>query len=337
MTWTNLFGLPEPMAAVIKNDLYSDKRDEATKAWLKENPEAVGSTHFSATTLTKPVRQVTIDRYNSQNYVNDVSSAVFRLTGQLFHHLFRDAAVRENIKKSLKLEPEHRLFAHLPGLKAVVSGEPDLVSEDGVVDDYKVTSVWAWKDGAKLEWEQQLNVYAWLRRMNGLQTTKLRVVYILRDWSQREAKIKKDYPQAQVLTAEVPMWSAEMQERFVREQVSELMHASNQYESHGNDSYVVECGPDQMWEKPSTYAVIKKGAGRATKVFKTVDDEGTEYSPEQVQAMAEAYAKSKGPEFEVEHRPGERTRCEFYCSANQFCSQYKEYKAAKYHTVGGGK
>jgi hypothetical protein len=69
-----------------------------------------------------------------------------------------------------------------------------------------------------------------------------------------------------------------------------------------------------MWEKPTMYAVKKVGNKRATRVFETYEE-----------ADLAANVSHGGEKYEIEIRPGERTRCESYCLARDFCKQYQEY------------
>ncbi len=36
-----------------------------------------------------------------------------------------------------------------------------------------------------------------------------------------------------------------------------------------------------------------------------------------------------GKDYMVEHRPGERTRCEKFCQVNTYCQQYRDYLSTK--------
>lgn len=66
-----------------------------------------------------------------------------------------------------------------------------------------------------------------------------------------------------------------------------------------------------MWEKPTTYAVKKKGGVRAKRVF---NDEG---DAENLLATLK--------DHEIEVREGGRTRCTGFCQVSQFCPQYQKY------------
>ena len=73
----------------------------------------------------------------------------------------------------------------------------------------------------------------------------------------------------------------------------------------------VPCADDERWKKEDSWAVKKKGQKRATRVFDNVDE-------------ANQYSSSNSAETEIEHRPGEYTRCKGnYCGVADFCHQYR--------------
>ena len=67
-----------------------------------------------------------------------------------------------------------------------------------------------------------------------------------------------------------------------------------------------------MWEKPTVYAVRKKGNVRAKLLLES-------------ETEANEVAANLGKDYEVEVRPGERTRCANFCPVAQFCDQYQSY------------
>ena len=51
----------------------------------------------------------------------------------------------------------------------------------------------------KIEWEYQLNIYAWLiEKVKKIPVHDLGIVAILRDWKQREVGTKENYPEAPI-------------------------------------------------------------------------------------------------------------------------------------------
>jgi hypothetical protein len=137
-------------------------------------------------------------------------------------------------------------------------------------------------------------------RQNGDGITKLQIVALLRDWSKMEARRDPEYPQAQVITVDIPMWTPEETRKYMRTRVIAHEHAKE---------ILPECTPEERWERPTKWAVMKKNAKKATKLHDNAES-------------AEAQA-AENPLYSVEVRPGLSVRCENYCSAKPFCSQYQ--------------
>ena len=103
----------------------------------------------------------------------------------------------------------------------------------------------------------------------------------------------------------------EKRQEFVEHRLH--LHAEAYFESDtGGD--LPECSPEDMWEKPTSYAVKKEGGVRAKSVHATREE-------------AEAALPPKG--YFIEVREGERTRCEKFCQVSGFCKQHQAYMAGK--------
>ena len=76
------------------------------------------------------------------------------------------------------------------------------------------------------------------------------------------------------------------------------------------------CTPDEMWEKPTVWAVRKKGNVRAKGLYES-------------EKLANEALALLGADYEIEVRPGERTRCENFCPVKDYCQQYRDYKEEK--------
>jgi hypothetical protein len=206
---------------------------------------------------------------------------------------------------------EERLFTTFEGWR--ISGQVDLqeYQADGsvIISDYKVTSAWTVQQ-EKTEWVDQLNMYAWLvERVKGHPVTALQIIGIVRDWSRREAANKEAYPQAPIVTLDIPIWDFQTREEFVRTRLSQ----HNEANFSAVSGEMPACTPEEMWEKPTTYAVMKEGGKRAKRVFESLD-------------KAEAFrAEQTGAHF-IETREGGRTRCDSFCQVAPFCEQYKQYR-----------
>jgi hypothetical protein len=201
-------------------------------------------------------------------------------------------------------------------MKIKISGQIDLYTDETIYD-FKDTSVWTIIFGDRFdEWEQQLNIYAYLLRKNGFPVKGLIAIAFLRDWSYNEAERKADYPQQKIEIVPLELWSEEKQLRFIAEKL-ELLEKNDRLSDHE----LTPCTLSEMWSKPDKFAVYKNTNKRATSVCDSMD-----------QANAFIADQKDSDKFRIEYRPGIRTRCEHpekYCSVAPFCQQFKEYQEAK--------
>ena len=296
MKLTNNFNLPDTFVNVIKRPQY-DK----------------GDSQISATEILNSPRIVQLKRKHWDDLSEDASDMVWSLFGSAVHNILQHGKDDHHVV-------EQRIFTEFHGWK--ISGAIDLqeVYEDGIViSDYKVTGAWAAQNG-KQDWITQLNLYAWLvERVKQQKVKALKIVTIIRDWSRRDAQSKPDYPQSPVWVIDIPLWNYEDREAFIRRRLD--MHNDAFFAAHAEGEMPL-CSSDDMWEKPTMYAIKKEGNVRAKSVFE--DRQEAEEALKQIE-----YAAKKGEKFFLEVREGSRTRCEGFCQVAPFCSQYKDYQSAK--------
>jgi hypothetical protein len=228
---------------------------------------------------------------------------MWSVLGTAVHRIFEDYAGDDVIS-------EERLFVEVDGW--VISGAIDVQDQDGPID-YKCTSVWSVIHD-KIEWELQLNAYAWLmRHAKGVRSKSLRIIAVMRDWNRREAERNESYPPAPIQTINVTLWSDEKQDAYMAERIS--LHQDAEF-ANFNDEPLPLCTDIERWTRPTTYAAKKKANKRALRVFDSMED-------------AEAYLDSQGladsKEHEVEVREGVHVRCDQnWCRVAEFCDQWKE-------------
>jgi len=280
MRITNRLNLPQPLVSAIERDPYVRVGD------------------VSVTSLAKSPRQFWLERRHAEEIEEDASDRIWALLGSIGHKILERADMDNHLS-------EERLTAPVAGW--VLSGQPDLLGPDGVLDDFKFTSTWAVKD-EKPEWTQQLNSYAWLYARHGFTVKALRIVAVLRDWSKRRAQREPDYPQVGVVVRSVPLWERDTQFMYVQNCI-ELLKLTE----HDPDDKLLHCTPDERWATPEVWAVKKKGAKRALRLF-----DSFELAAEFISSMPDPV------KTEIEHRPGENVRCESYCPVQKFCNQYRE-------------
>ena len=289
MKLTNKHGIPDTFLNVLKRPTYSK-----------------GKAHLSATQLLNSPKIVALTKKFEDELEQDVSDMVWSIFGTAIHGVLEHGKDENHIV-------EERLHTTFDGWRIsgaidlqIITG-PDTVS----IRDYKTTSAWAVMN-EKYEWEQQLNIYAWLVETVKLQIVdSVGIVAIIRDWSRRDAARNPDYPQSPVKEIPITLWPYQKREDFISERISKHSECEFHMET---DEELPPCTPEEMWEKPTTWALKKKGGVRAIKVYDTQEE-------------AEAVLDPKVHEIEV--RLGSRTRCESFCPVNTYCQQWRDFQESK--------
>lgn len=287
MEITNTHNLPEAFVNFARNDKYSK-----------------GISDISVTTLIDSPRIRLMRDHHASDRTSDVVDMIWPLFGTAVHHILESAKTDDNTIV------EERLFCKVNGW--VLSGAIDQQIVDRAfaeIVDYKVTSVWSVIHG-KIEWEQQLNCYAYLVQKNkGKKVRKLSICAILRDWNRRDAEHKADYPKSPVVMVEVPLWDDAKRVRYIHDRINAHQEAQIMYDL---EEAFTPCSDEDRWKRGEAWAVKKKGLKRAMRVFDNEDD-------------ANEFATAQTVPVEIEHRAGEYVRCKGdYCGVAQFCSQFRE-------------
>ena len=281
MIWKNQYNLPEPLFMALTNDDYT-----------------MGDADISVTGLIKPPRIRILEKRHDTEIVKDASEMLWSVLGKVGHKILEGYEPERGIT-------EERLFLDVGGWR--VSGKPDLWHEPHTLQDYKYTSIWAYIYGLKSEWEQQLNMYAPFYKEAGFPVKKLDVVAIFRDHKLRDQMNKKDYP-PQCAVMPVPVWDDVSQRQFTWSRVKQ-----HQAAELFKDDKLPYCTPEERWEQPTKYAVMKKGGKRSVRNLES-NGEAEKY-------IEKHKDKAK---LHIEVRLGESTRCIFYCDCKPFCNQWKE-------------
>ena len=270
MSLTNEYGAPDVFVRAVEGDPYTK-----------------GEADFSATELLKPPQIVRLTKKHEDSITTDVRDEWWKLLGKGVHNIL------EQYGEGLC---EERFFAECNGIK--ISGAIDMLV-DGAVTDYKVTSVFTIQRGLKTDWEQQLNIYAWLLRQNDITATSLEIVGLCRDWIQSRAAVKYDYPQSPIVPIKVPLWRDERQDKFVEDRVR--VHTMEN---------TLPCTPEERWARGG-YSVL--GGGLKPRSFDSLSE-------------AANYINQKekpGRTFSIQEGGAKFVRCESWCSVSDHCPQWK--------------
>jgi len=286
MKLTNKFNIPQTFMNVLDRPTYSK-----------------GKAHLSVTQLLNSPKIVALTKKFEDEIEQDASDMVWSIFGSAVHNVLEHGKDENHIV-------EQRIHKEYEGWS--ISGAIDLqvINPDGIdVKDYKTTTVWAVMN-EKFEWEVQLNIYAGLvEDVKRIPVTSVGIVAIIRDWNRRESTTREGYPEAPIKELPIRLWSKEERDAFIANRIA--LHSACEFAIE-TDGELPDCTPEEMWEKPTVWAVRKIGNKRAHSLYETEE-------------LATAALADLGSNYEIEVRKGERTRCENFCPVNTWCTQYKTY------------
>jgi hypothetical protein len=282
MQLTNRLNIPEPIVKAVEHDTYHQDG------------------HISVTGLIQPPRIRQLTSRHREEISIDVADRIWPLLGSAIHSVLERAQVDNALQ-------EERLAIDVNGWK--VTGQPDLYF-DHTVYDFKFTSVWSFMDGVRWEYEAQLNCYANLLSNYNFTVKGAAIVAIFRDWSKHAVKRSSNYPETQSVILPVELWDLFDSYQYILQRVTYHQDAESL-----PDNDLPICTPEERWERPTTYAVKKRGNKRAARVLPSMEE-----------AEAWAMDNMKDKPFEIETRPGESVRCASYCDVAPFCNWWQAHK-----------
>ena len=207
--------------------------------------------------------------------------------------------------------------------KWTLVGTDDYFDEDVcILRDWKMTSVWS-VVFADHDWEEQLNVYAWMRRQLGYDVKNLEVWALLRDWQKYKAKYGGDseYPKIPFVCVPIKLWTEEKQEKYINMRLRKF------------SGKPVSCSPKEKWQTPTTYKVMKgKNKTAAIATWFIGDKRVPLLSTEEARSAAQKKnLPVDGKKIWIKEFKGESKRCDMYCPVNKYCKDYvpKEAQNAK--------
>ena len=280
MKVTNVHGLPEALVKAV--------------SFRKHTPG-----RLSATTMLNGMKNIHLSDRHWDDLEEDVSERLWALFGKTGHSLLEDEGADEVTEEFLSYE--------MDGI--TVTGMVDNYNlRTGRISDYKFITVYKILKHDFEDWYKQGMIYAWLLRKNGFEAKTCRFIAIIKDHKRREAKHKESYPKIPLYVYDFDVTDhglAEIEE-FIKGKIAEYKQFKDM-----TDDEIPPCTAKERWERPTTYAVMKPGNKRATRVTDTI-------------AEADKIAADLGKGCFVETRVGESVRCLDYCACADFCNFYRD-------------
>lgn len=300
--------LPLPVQVWLAADAYEGKND---------------NTHISATTLLKDSHKIVLENQigneldiSDEGLLNMFASR----RGTAIHSALENVWTNDNLRnkaldalglKELKerivinkhkenpnqieIWLEQRSYKTIDDM--TVNGQFDMVM-DGQVVDYKNTSVFTYMHGSKIEdYKLQGSIYRWLNP-NLITDDKIKIIYIMHDWTSRDAKINPNYPQMPIIAVDYDLYSLDYTENFIKNKIQEIKNGG-----------APECVASLKLSDPVWQYFSKSDSKKAAKNFTN-------------QADANHYVMTKGKGF-IKMKPQKATGCK-YCKARSICKQYAD-------------
>ena len=283
MIITNKWGLPKSLERAIKNDGYTGPGKD--------------SSMVSVTTLIGPPKIHYLKKKYWDKISEDIVDNIWRFFGTASHEAVRKGEGNNSLA-------EQRIEKEINGVK--VSGAFDLYEADEqIILDYKFTSAFTavYNPNGKPEHIKQLNIYKYLLEGCGFPVKELKIVMILRDWSESKYVPGGNYPEIPVKVIDIPIMSKDEIEQYLKDRTELFKSCANL-----EDDKLPDCTDEEMWKSPTKYAVMKKNRKTAVKIYDTEKD-------------AKAATPDDGDHY-VEVRKGENKRCQKYCPVNKWCNVY---------------
>lgn len=223
-------------------------------------------------------------------------------------------------------------FSYVTKSGKLITGGIDLFDKkESILHDYKFTSIWTWiyrnREGSHIEkYTEQLNIYRLFMEAAGYEVNKLRINLIFRDYSKTDASRERNYPNP-VEVLEIPLLGLDFVEQLVENKIAEIEKYANTF-----DDGIPVCTPSERWQGHDTYAVMKQGNIKASKVEYSYAAARSWIDAEAQKIAEKEVAKGKDPYtshqkalglFSIAKRPAKSTRCLDYCAVNKFCNFYK--------------
>lgn len=323
MKVTNREGYPQPFVKVLQNPDYDGPKP--------------GEDRISVSTLLDSPYIKRLKALHEHEIEQDVADSIWMILGTAVHSILEKGADDGDLT-------EERLVELIDGVE--ISGCFDRYdAERKVIQDWKVTASYTLKNPDRVKkYADQLNIYAYLLRLQGFEVLGIENVFVIRDYF----AMQRNAPSA-VVTVE--------QELMSNEDILELLKERIRIHKEHSET---PCSLTDRWAKPGVRKIMRKGLKRSVKNFPetATDEEINEHikylvklefkrcedfysfdgenlmkkgrkTPMPTNNLDQYVLNDMKFQFSdhtiVDHKGEEFARCGMYCNVNKFCPEYQEY------------
>jgi len=192
MKYTNKYNLPDRVIRVIQGKYKNTRPDPNRMAVVDLIKEPL-------------IRTLYVERWD--DVVRDYSDFLIMVQGTALHDRYELVADEDD-------DAEHKFEDKVDGFLLV--GKADNKRDDYILD-VKQTAVYnpIYK---KDDWTKQGNIYVWQRRKRGEEINHLYVDCWYRNWQEKNIHWR-DYPKIPYEEIELPIWTFEEQENYIKSQI----------------------------------------------------------------------------------------------------------------------
>ena len=170
---------------------------------LADDEYTRGDASISVSELIRPPRIRILTKLHEDEIVEDVIARIPSFVGKAIHKAVEEAGNR--LRKRGETTPEtqeERIYQTVHGIK--VGGQFDCyIENESHLRDIKTTTAGKIIWGEYLEWERQLNCYAYLLSLYGKKVDKITVDAWILDWKEKEVLKNPEYPKLRLI--EIPL------------------------------------------------------------------------------------------------------------------------------------
>jgi hypothetical protein len=293
MKFTNRFEVPKYLYQWLCADSYDGHSDPYM---------------LSATSMLKPVRVHWLTLRHGAELEEDVSDVLSARIGSAIHDSIERVKTENVIKEQRAIKK-----IEVNGQEFSISGKFDILEDedgDGIwtLRDIKTTSVFSYIFGGKdKDYQIQLSIYRWLNHEKYPINSTANIDFFFTDWQSSKAKFDENYPPRKLMPGyKIELMSIPDTDKYIRDRVAE-------FEKYRDvpDNELPLCTKEELWASEDTFAVMKSGNQKATKVCST-------------EVEAQEYIRDHNiTKVDIICRPGKAKHCR-YCSGFPFCGQGQE-------------
>lgn len=280
MRLTNKLGLPQPIFDAVANDPYSK-----------------GDADYSVTGLLRPPRITQLSKQYWDEMEEDCADRLYSLFGQITHGI---------LERSERVAIAERRLSITIGNTRISGAMDRFVYLEGLLQDYKLTSIHKVAEGLPREFIEQQNCYVFLLRSHGYVVKRSEIVALFRDWHKGTALRNPDYPALPAVVLNVPLWPDEQTRAFIEERIRIHREA---------EVSLPLCTDEDRWASPEQFAIYKAGGKRSVASYAT-----------RAEAEEHVVVHAARGVYEVRHKKSENKRCAGWCGVSKFCTQWEELR-----------